>query len=94
MTDVLTMDQIAELGEEIYASRLRKKHEGRHNDMFLAIDVTTRKGHLGQYPEDALKAGEEDNPEGQFYLKRIGSPATFHVSYIGEMNVDGLLQPS
>ncbi|MCY4258856.1 MAG: hypothetical protein OXC91_01150 [Rhodobacteraceae bacterium] len=94
MANVLTMDQIAELGEEIYEACLRKKHEGRHNDMFLAIDVTTKRGHLGQYPEDALKAGEEDNPEGQFYLKRIGSPATFHVSYIGEMDVDGILQPA
>jgi len=94
MADVLTIDQIAELGEEIYEFHLKKKHEGSHNDMFLAIDVTTKKGHLGQYPEDALKAGEEDNPEGQFYLKRIGSPATFHVSYIGEMDVDGVLQPA
>jgi len=87
------MDQIAELGEEIYENDLRKEHEGRHNDMLLAIDVTTRKGHLGQYPEDALETGEEDNSRGQFYLKRIGSLATFHVSYIGDMDVDGIVQP-
>ncbi|MCY4150639.1 MAG: hypothetical protein OXE94_00165 [Aestuariivita sp.] len=91
MTEILTMDQIAEIGEKIYAETLQEKYENDHANQFLAIDVTTQDGYVGQYPEDALSLAEKTNPDGQFYLKRIGSSATFHVSYTGEMNVEGIL---
>jgi len=92
MDNVLTIDRIAELGEEIYAKKHRKRYEGEKDGYFLAIDVETETGYMAQYPEDALHAAEKSNPEGKFYLKRIGSSATFHVSYTGGMDVEGILQ--
>ncbi len=92
MTEVLTMDAVAKLGEQIYEKDLKQKYESKHNEKFLAIDVVTKRGHLGQYPEIALEIAQKKNPNGQFYLKRIGAKATFHVSYTGEMDVEGLFQ--
>jgi len=90
MTELLTMDAIAKLGEQIYEKNLKHKYEGKHRDKFLAIDVKTKKGYLGDHPENALEKAQQKKPNGQFYLKRIGSPATFHVSYTGGMDVEGL----
>ena len=92
MTEVLTISQIAELGEKIYEKHLKKEYEGKHDNKFLAIDVTTKRGYLGEHPEIALGNAKENNPNGHFYLKRIGDSATFHVSYLREMDVEGILQ--
>ena len=45
---------------------------------------------LGKHLEIALT--QKKNPGGQFYLKRIGLPATFHMSYVGDMDVERLFQ--
>ncbi len=92
METVLTIDRIAELGEEIYEKVHRKRYEGKKTEHFLAIDIEIKIGYLAQYPEDALHAAEKANPDGKFYLKRIGSSAAFHVSYGGKMNAGGVLQ--
>ncbi len=94
MSEILKMAEVANLGEKIYEESLKQEYEGKYNDKFLAVDVTTRKGHLGEHPEIALEIAKKKNPDGQFFLKRIGAPATFHVSCIGGMDVDGLFQPA
>ena len=53
------MDQVAKLGEQINEKVLKKKYEDKHKEEFLAIDVTTKKGYLGKYPEIALELAQK-----------------------------------
>ncbi|MCY4006021.1 MAG: hypothetical protein OXE84_04205 [Rhodobacteraceae bacterium] len=92
MKPALNPDKVVEMGEEIYQTILKKNYEGKYDNQFLAIDVIECKEYLAQYPEDALHLAEKSNPSGRFYLKRIGSDSTFHMSYTGGMDVEGVLQ--
>lgn len=89
-------DEIAETGDRIYKEKFREEYEGQYEGQFLAIDVTSADGYLGQYAEDALAKAEEANPNGDFYLVKVGSPAAFHVGYTGERKngLEGLLRPA
>ena len=50
-------------------------------DEFLAIDVINKREYQGKYPEDALRKAGIVEPEGTFYLYRIGESAPFHVGH-------------
>lgn len=81
---VLTPDQISDAAERLYEEEFRSQYESSHRGEFLAIDVVNMNAYLGSYPEDALKEASRAVPDGNFYLVRIGEPATFNVGYFGE----------
>ncbi|MCY4051730.1 MAG: hypothetical protein OXF60_09615 [Gammaproteobacteria bacterium] len=80
-------EKIAEEGDKIYNDMFKSKYEGHYDGMFLSIDIDTKEAHLGKYPEDALGLAEKKNPDGRFYLVKIGKETAFHVGYIGERYV-------
>ncbi len=84
----MSPEEIAEAAERIYDTCFREKYEGIHDDEFLAIDVLNETAYHGMYPEDALTKARAAQPDGTFYLIRIGADATFNVGFIGEQKTD------
>jgi len=79
----MTPDNIAEIGDRIYNDTFRSQYEGEHNGKFLAIDINNEAGYIGTYPEEALDKAKDKNPNGNFYLIKIGSETAFNVGYTG-----------
>ena len=79
----MTPDEIAEKGENIYKEFFQNEYEGEHNGKYLAIDVENKNEYLGNYSEDALINAQNNNPDGLFYLVRIGDKTAFHIGYTG-----------
>ena len=84
MGNVMTPDKIAEIGDQIYHDTFRETYEDEYKGRFLAIDVTYKTAHLGDHPEDAINEAEKKNPNGNFYLVKIGEAAAFHVRITDE----------
>ena len=84
MADFRVLDspeKIAEEGERIYAERYQSQLELERRGHFVAIDVTTDKSYVEEFPEEALEAARKQAPNGIFHLIRIGAPGAFKVSF-------------
>lgn len=81
LKDLNTPDKIAAAGEKIYEERYRAKLEPEQNGQFIAIDVATGEGYIGEFPEIATKKANEAAPLAVIHLIRIGAPGGFKVSY-------------
>ena len=94
MNYVLTPDEIAKRGEEIYRECFQDKYEGKQDGKYLAIDVENKKEYLGDYSEDALLTAKRTNPNAILYLIRIGEETAFRVGYTGIRNngYEGIFQ--
>ena len=86
MNSLVTPNEIAEKGESIYNQLFREKYEGLHDGKFLAINVVNSNEFLGDYPEDALAIAVAREPNGTFYLVKIGANTAFRVGHFGEQN--------
>ena len=86
MNKVITPNEIAEIGDRIYDKEFRAKYEGTHDGNFLAIDIDNEIEFFGENAEDALDKAESANPNGNYYLVKIGSETAFYVGYTGEKN--------
>ena len=67
-------EQIVELGEELYAQKLRDQLEPQHNGEFLALDVE-----IGQYELDedklaAIDRARSKRRDAPLYILRVGHP--------------------
>jgi hypothetical protein len=80
---MLGPEEVANRGEKLYRDQYQRQYELSHLGKFLAIDVTTPNGtvYLADTPEEALKTAEKSNPQGFFYIVRIGFPAVYRVGY-------------
>ncbi len=70
-----TKEEIARRGREIYERYIRAEVEHDHDGRFLVVDITT--GHY-EIADDELAAfdrAEEKNPDGSFFLLRVGRRA-------------------
>lgn len=76
---MLTKDEIARRGREIYERDIRAKVEREHDGEFLVIDVTTGDYAVGRDDEEVFDRAESKNPEGLFYLMRVGRPAAHRI---------------
>jgi len=65
--------ELAEQGQQFYASQLRNKLEPQHIGQFVAIHPETGAYFLGQTGTEALSKAHRMMPAAQFYLKRVGS---------------------
>ena len=81
---VLLPDEISEIAKKLYREKFREKYENHSRGEFLAIDVINKKEFHGKYPEDALRKARKQEPDGSFYLYRIGESATFHTGHRSE----------
>ena len=79
----LKAEEIARRGREIYERDIRsEKFDHEHDGEFLVVDATT-----GDYivdPDDeAFDRMEERNPDGLFYLMRVGRKAAHRIGGAG-----------
>lgn len=88
----LTPQDISDRGDALYKNKFQDLYEKQHHGKFLAIDVTTQEGFLGDTPEQALEAAQTQNIDGYFHLVKIGSPGVFRVSYSRSHTHEGVIR--
>ncbi len=76
---MLTKDEIAHRGREIYERDIRADVERDHDGEFLVVDVATGEYAVGEDDEEVFERAEAKNPEGLFYLMRVGRPAAHRI---------------
>lgn len=74
-TQGYTKEEIARLGREIYEQDIRAAVEREHDGRFLAVDVTTGRYEIADDELAAFDRAEEENPDGAFFLLRVGRRA-------------------
>ena len=70
-----TREEIARLGREIYERAIRSAVERDHDGRFLAVDVTNGRYEIADDELGAFDRAEEKNPDGAFFLLRVGRRA-------------------
>ena len=68
-------EEIARLGREIYERDIRSKVEHEHDGRFLVVDITTGLYEIADDELAAFDRAEEKNPDGTFFLLRVGRRA-------------------
>jgi hypothetical protein len=82
MSDLLNSpEEIAEVGERIYAERYKADLERTAFGHYVAIDVLSGNGYIGEFPEQALEKARAEATNGVFHLIKIGSAGAFRVSF-------------
>ncbi len=76
---MLTKDEIARRGREIYERDVRAEVEREHDGEFLVVDVATGDYAVGQDEDEVFVRAEAKDPEGLFYLMRVGRPAAHRI---------------
>lgn len=76
-----TAEEIARRGREIYDRHIRRKVEpdGAFDGVFLVVDITTGNYSTGNTDLEALDRAEAKNPNGVFYLLRVGRRAAHRI---------------
>ncbi len=87
-----TPQEIADKGEALYRERYRAQYEQEHVGQFLAIDITSEEAFVAETPEQALETAQKRNPNGFFYLVKIGSAGVYRVGYAGHTNLDRVIR--
>lgn len=80
---ILTKDEIARRGREIYERDIRTEVEHEHDGEFLVVDVATGDYAVGEDEDEVFDCAETKNSEGLFYLMRIGRPAAHRIGGSG-----------
>jgi len=76
----IDIEEIAKKGEEIYEKKFRKHYEPSHNGKFLAIEVDSEEGFLGNTSIEATEEAKKKYPQKFFYIKKIGFSAAEVIS--------------
>lgn len=76
---MLTKDEIARRGREIYARDIRAEVEPEHDGEFLVVDVVTGDYTIGEDEDEVFGRAEAKDPEGLFYLMRVGRPVVHRI---------------
>lgn len=76
-----TAEEIARRGREIYERNIRQEIERDESldGAFLVVDVTTGGYSFGGSDDEAFDRAESRNPEGLFYLMRVGRQAAHRI---------------
>lgn len=70
-----TKEEIARRGREIYERDIRAEVEHDHDGRFLVVDITTSHYEIADEELAAFQKSQEKNPDGTFYLLRVGRRA-------------------
>lgn len=76
---MLTKGEIARRGREIYERGIRAEVEREHDGEFLVVDIATGDYAIGEDDEEVFDRAEAKNPQGLFYLMRVGRPAAHRI---------------
>ncbi len=74
-----TKDEIARRGREIYERDIRAEVEREHDGEFLVVDIATGGYAVGEDDEEVFDRAEAKNPEGLFFLMRVGRVAAHRI---------------
>lgn len=70
-----TKEEIARRGREVYERDIRSEVEHDHDGRFLVVDITTGRYEIADDELTAFGKAEEKNPNGPFFLVRVGRSA-------------------
>jgi hypothetical protein len=73
------MEEAAERGEAIYEREIRSKVESEHDGEFVVIDIATGEYSVSDNELAAFESAERKNPDGFFYVKRVGRKAVHRI---------------
>lgn len=74
-----TAQEIARRGREIYERYIRREVEHDHDGEFLVVDITTGDYAVGEDDDEVFDRVETRNPDGLFYLMRVGRKAAHRI---------------
>lgn len=74
-----TATETVRRGKEIYEKSIREEVEDVHDGRFLVVDVTTGGYEVADDELTAFDRAREKNPEGVFYLLRVGREAAHRI---------------
>ncbi|MBI2406007.1 MAG: hypothetical protein HYV25_00290 [Candidatus Harrisonbacteria bacterium] len=65
------IQKIAEEGSRIY-DQIKVNYDPKERGKFLAIDIDSKKGYLGNTSAEALESARQNHPNKIFYVVKIG----------------------
>lgn len=74
-----TSEEIAQLGQAIYDRQIRSNVETAHRGEFLVLNVETEGYEMDRNELAALQRAKAKNPDGVFYILRIGATAAYRL---------------
>ena len=79
MKNSKSIGELAQEGEEIYKSRLKRKLEEKHRGKIIAIDVDSGEYFMGKTVLEAVEKGRQKYPNKVFHVIRVGYPAVHSI---------------
>lgn len=73
--------EVARRGRELYERDIRKEVEPEFDGYFLVVDINTGDYFLGETDDDIFDRAEAKNPDGLFYLMRVGRQAAHRIGF-------------
>jgi len=81
--NILSPEQVAQKGEEIYKNKLKSILEPKENGKFIAIEVISENYFVGDSILEALETAKKEYPDQLFHTIKIGYQGVFKMgSYI------------
>lgn len=74
-----TSEEIAQRGQAIYDQRIRAHVETAHQGEFLVLNIETGEYEMDRNELAALQRAKAKNPDGAFYILRIGATAAYRL---------------
>lgn len=74
-----TPEEIARRGREIYDRHIRSEVEAAHTGEFVIVDITSGDYAISTDESAAFELVEARNPDGIFYLLRVGYRAAHRI---------------
>lgn len=78
-------EEVARRGREVYERDIRPAVERDHDGRFLVVDVTTGRYEIADDELSAFERAEEKNPDGVFFLLRVGRRAAHRLALGGRL---------
>jgi len=72
-------EEIAQRGQAIYDQQIRAHVETAHRGKFLVLSVETGEYEIDRDELAALQRAKAKNPDGAFYILRIGATAAYRL---------------
>jgi len=74
-----TSEEIAQRGQVIYDQQVRAQVETAHQGEFLVLNIETGEYEIDRNELAALQRAKAKNPDGVFYLLRVGATAAYRL---------------
>lgn len=74
---IIRAKRLTEVGERLYAEKLRSKLEPDHNGEIVVIDAESGDYFLGENLHEANERARKKYPNNVFYAIKVGYPAVY-----------------